>query len=89
MEWINQLQGQLVGLDTAPLIYFIEENPTYINMMDAFFEAMERGEFRVVTSVITLLEVLVYPLRQLDRTLADRYRNILSFSPYLKDCRSF
>lgn len=84
MEWITQLQGQLVGLDTAPLIYFIEENPTYINMMDAFFEAMERGEFRVVTSVITLLEVLVYPLRQLDRTLADRYRNILSFSPSLR-----
>ncbi|MCT7964569.1 PIN domain-containing protein [Laspinema sp. D1] len=84
MEWITQLQGRLVGLDTAPLIYFIEENPTYINMMDAFFEAMDRGEFRVVTSVITLLEVLVYPLRQLDNTLADQYRNILSFSPSLR-----
>ncbi len=84
MEWITQLQGRLVGLDTAPLIYFIEENPTYINMMAAFFEAMERGEFRAVTSVITLLEVLVYPLRQLDTTLADRYRNILSFSPSLR-----
>ncbi len=84
MEWITQLQGRLVGLDTAPLIYFIEENPTYINMMGAFFEAMERGEFRAVTSVITLLEVLVYPLRQLDTTLADRYRNILSFSPSLR-----
>ncbi len=84
MEWITQLQGRLVGLDTAPLIYFIEENPTYINMMGAFFEAMERGKFRAVTSVITLLEVLVYPLRQLDTTLADRYRNILSFSPSLR-----
>jgi predicted nucleic acid-binding protein len=84
MEWITQLQGRLVGLDTAPLIYFIEENPTYINMMDAFFEAMDRGEVRVVTSVITLLEVLVYPLRQLDNTLADQYRNILSFSPSLR-----
>lgn len=84
MEWINQLQGRVVGLDTAPLIYFIEENPTYINMMDSFFQAMERGEFRVVTSVITLLEVLVYPLRKLDTTLADRYRNILSFSPSLR-----
>jgi hypothetical protein len=25
MEWITQLQGRLVGLDTAPLIYLIEE----------------------------------------------------------------
>ncbi len=29
MEWIVQLEGQIVGLDTAPLIYFIEENPAY------------------------------------------------------------
>jgi hypothetical protein len=49
MEWIAQLQGYVVGLDSAPLIYFIEQNPTYLEMTDAFFEAMVRGEFRVVT----------------------------------------
>ncbi|MDJ0632139.1 MAG: PIN domain-containing protein [Xenococcaceae cyanobacterium MO_188.B29] len=32
MEWINQLRGKIVGLDTAPLIYFIEQNPTYLTM---------------------------------------------------------
>jgi len=32
MEWLAQLQGQIVGLDTAPLIYFIEENSTYLKM---------------------------------------------------------
>jgi predicted nucleic acid-binding protein len=77
MEWIAQLQGQVVGLDSAPLIYFIEENRTYLEMSDAFFEAMVRGEFRVVTSVVTLLEVLVYPLRQGNRILAQQYRDIL------------
>lgn len=77
MEWLAQLQGQVVGLDTAPLIYFIEENPTYLEMTDAFFEAMVRGEFRVVTSVITLLEVLVYPLRRGNTILAQQYRDIL------------
>jgi len=30
VEWINRLKGKTVGLDTAPLIYLIEENPTYI-----------------------------------------------------------
>jgi predicted nucleic acid-binding protein len=64
-------------LDSAPLIYFIEENPTYLEMTDAFFEAMVRGEFRVVTSVITLLEVLVYPLRRGNTILAQQYRDIL------------
>lgn len=29
MEWLNQLEGQIIGLDSAPLIYFIEQNPTY------------------------------------------------------------
>ncbi len=77
MEWLAQLQGQVVGLDSAPLIYFIEENPIYLEMTDAFFEAMVRGEFRVVTSVVTLLEVLVYPLRQGNRILAQQYRDIL------------
>lgn len=32
MEWMTQLQGQIVGLDTAPLIYFIEENPVYVHL---------------------------------------------------------
>ena len=77
MEWINQLQGQVVGLDSAPLIYFIEQNPAYIEMMRLFFRASDRGEFQVVTSVMTLVEVLVYPLRRGDTALAQRYREIL------------
>ncbi|QMS89528.1 PIN domain-containing protein [Nostoc edaphicum CCNP1411] len=77
MEWLVQLQGQIVGLDTAPLIYFIEENPNYLDVTDAFFEAMFRGEFSVVTSVLTITEVLVYPLRQGNTVLAQQYREIL------------
>jgi predicted nucleic acid-binding protein len=77
MEWIAQLQGQVVGLDTAPLIYFIEQNPTYLEMMRLFFRTLNQGEFRVVTSVVTLPEVLVYPLRQGNTTLAQQYRDIL------------
>jgi len=36
VEWINDLQGKTVGLDTAPLIYFIEENPAFsgINLVN-------------------------------------------------------
>jgi len=77
VEWINDLQGKTVGLDTAPLIYFIEENPTYLEAVRLFFEAMDRGDFAVVTSTITLLEVLVHPLRSNNRELAAEYRDIL------------
>ena len=27
MEWIDALYGETVGLDSAPLIYFIERHP--------------------------------------------------------------
>lgn len=77
MEWIAQLQGYVVGLDSAPLIYFIEQNPTYLEMMRLFFRTLNQGEFRAVTSVVTLPEVLVYPLRQGNTTLAQQYRDIL------------
>jgi predicted nucleic acid-binding protein len=77
VEWINDLQRKTVGLDTAPLIYFIEEDPAYIETVRLFFEAMDRGEFLVVTSTVTLLEVLVHPLRSNNRELATEYRDVL------------
>ncbi len=77
MEWIAQLEGQIVGLDTAPLIYFIEQNPSYIAMMRVFFQALNQGNFTVVTSLVTLPEVLVYPLRQGNTQLSQQYRDIL------------
>lgn len=77
MEWLIQLQGQIVGLDTGPLIYFIEQNPAYLEVVHAFFQAMSQGEFQVITSTLTLTEVLIHPLRAGNVELAGQYRDIL------------
>jgi|HubBroStandDraft_5_1064220.scaffolds.fasta_scaffold101169_2 predicted nucleic acid-binding protein len=77
MEWLKALSGAVVGLDTAPLIYLIEENSAYLPIVRPFFEGVDRGEFRVITSVVTLAEVLVHPMREGDHDLADQYRRIL------------
>jgi len=77
MEWINSLKGKVVGLDTAPIIYFIERHPLYVDMMRSFFQAVQRDECAVVTSTMTLLETLVMPLKQGNIDLAHQYRNIL------------
>jgi predicted nucleic acid-binding protein len=77
MEWLMQLQGQVVGLDTAPLIYLIEQNQAYLGLVRAFFGALSRGVFQVVTSTLTLTEVLVHPLRSGNVELAGQYRDIL------------
>jgi len=77
MGWIDSLRGSVVGLDTTPLIYFIEENPAYSKAVDPFFEAVARGEITVITSIVALLEVLVHPIRNADSKLAQKYRDIL------------
>jgi predicted nucleic acid-binding protein len=77
MEWVKNLNGKKIGLDTAPLIYFMEENSLYLETVREFFEAMDRGDFTVVTSTITLLEVLIHPFRNNNITLASEYRDIL------------
>jgi predicted nucleic acid-binding protein len=77
MEWIRRLDGQLVALDTAPLIYFIEAHPKYLGLVEPFFEALAAGRFQAVTSTLTLLEVLVHPLQKRKSALATQYREIL------------
>ncbi|HVA88316.1 MAG TPA: hypothetical protein VNL71_00595 [Chloroflexota bacterium] len=67
MGWVADLHGQVVGLDTAPLIYYIEAHPSYLPLVDPFFDAVARGLIQVVTSLtndrhlaaVTDLHVLV------------------------------
>ncbi len=77
MEWIVSLYGKVVGLDTSPFIYYIERNPLYVDMLRTFFQAVNRGECTVVTSIVSLLEVLVIPIRHGNTNLAQQYRDIL------------
>jgi len=83
MGWVNDLKGKTVGLDTAPLIYLIEQHPAFLPNIEPFFEAVDRADIHLVTTTITLIEVLVHPLRKGDETLAQRYNDILLTSPNL------
>lgn len=83
MEWVSKLQGKTVGLDTAPQIYFIEDNPAYSEKIRGFFEAIDEEAITAVTSTVTLLEVLVHPLRNGNKGLATEYREILLNSKIL------
>lgn len=69
-------------IDTAPFIYFIEQNVTYIHRMRAIFRQVDIGNPKAVSSVITLTEVLAHPLRAGNRGLVQAYRNILLNSQY-------
>lgn len=81
MGWVEDLHGQVVGVDTAPVIYLIEEHVTYLESVRRFFAAVDAGDIRAVTSTVTLLEVSVQPIRRGAKELARRYRDTLLNSP--------
>jgi predicted nucleic acid-binding protein len=84
MEWVRRLYGTKVGLDTAPLIYFVEEHPVYLSLVDPFFEAMGRGDIEVVTSTLTLLEVLVRPYMRGHGDLIAQYSEMVLNTRHLE-----
>lgn len=84
MGWLTQLYGKTIGLDTAPLIYFIEKHPSFHRRVRPFFQAMQRGDFEVVTSTMTITEVLVHPIRHNDAALTSTYRDILQNAEHLR-----
>jgi len=69
-----------VGVDTALFIYFIEEHPRFLRLIEPLFAAADEGKRELVTSALTLLEVLVVPFRAGNLALAERYENLLTRS---------
>jgi predicted nucleic acid-binding protein len=69
-----------LAVDTAVFIYFIEEHPRYLPLIAPLFEEADGGKRTLVTSAITLLEVLVVPYRVGDARLAERYESLLTQS---------
>lgn len=80
MGLIDDVGSGPVALDTAAFIYFIEADPLYLPVLLPVFAAADREELTIVTSAVTLLEVLVVPYRAGNMPLALRYEAILTRS---------
>lgn len=76
--WIDSIYGSTVFFDTAPVIYFVEENSNYSGIVTPFFDAAPSGTLKAITSVVTLSEALVVPLRTGSDRLAEHYRQVIS-----------
>ncbi len=76
MEWIDGLHGELVGLDTAPIIYFIEEHPAYLESMRYFFEAIEGG--------ILMLNIKEQTIKELDKLKPEALAKVYDLITELK-----
>ncbi|HUN07100.1 MAG TPA: PIN domain-containing protein [Aggregatilineales bacterium] len=67
-----------LALDTAPLIYYLELNTTYLPRLDIVFNEIGQGHIQVYTASITLTEVLTKPIREGNQQLQTSYRNLLT-----------
>ncbi len=68
------------ALDTAAFVYWIEETPRYLDAIAPVFRAADGRDIEIVSSALTLLEVLVVPYRAGDLGLAERYEALLTRS---------
>lgn len=69
-----------VAIDTACFIYFAEAHERYASLLRPLFAAADAGALQLVTSIVTLLEVLVVPYRAGANELAVRYELLLTRS---------
>jgi predicted nucleic acid-binding protein len=70
-------ENALLLVDSAPIIYVLEEHTEFAPIFRPVFEAHENGLVRLAVTTVTLAEVLTGPLRTGDEVLAERYRSTL------------
>jgi predicted nucleic acid-binding protein len=66
-----------IFVDTAPFIYYLEQNPTFFENAKDFFMTCHHKNIPIVTSVITIEEYLVYPYVSNDKKLVDNFNQFL------------
>ena len=73
-----------IALDTSVFIYYLEANPSYVDLAGEVFAWLERPPNTAVTSTLTMTELLVYPYRASNERLVNQYYALLSLFPNLE-----
>ena len=76
-HWGGLSEGDLVLVDSAPLIYLLDDHPEFGPRFEGLFEAYERGALRIAISTIAVAEVLAGPIKHGQEVLAKRYERTL------------
>jgi predicted nucleic acid-binding protein len=67
-----------IMIDTAPIVYFIEEHGEFGEIADEIFKMInDDSSYHSFSSVITITEVLTQPLRKSRRDLYEKYKKFL------------
>ena len=77
MDLNAALRGPRVYLDANVFIYALEGYERYMGALSDLFDRVDRGDLTVVTSELTLAEVLVKPMMDGDHRLVEAYDRVL------------
>ena len=69
--------GARLLIDSAPIIYTLEDHPRYASRYRTLFARHAAGELSFAVTTITLAEVITGPLSAGEEALARRYRALL------------
>ena len=72
-----------VYLDSAPIIYYVENVLPYAEMLEPVFQRIKSGELCAFTSTLTVAETLVVPYREKNWALVERFEKLLTQTPDL------
>ena len=70
--------GSIVVVDSAPIIYYLEDRAILGARFALLFERVAQDEISIVISAISLAEVLAGPLSAGNEVLAEQYRVALT-----------
>ena len=65
-------------VDTAPFIYYLENQPKYYESARGFFSQCIKEKISVVTSVVTIEEYLVHPYREGKQDIIDNFYGFIN-----------
>ena len=76
-------ENSMLYLDTAPIIYYVENVSPYADLLEPVFCRIKSGGVRACTATLTLAETLVMPCRNKDYALVEKIEALLFETPDL------
>lgn len=78
MKLLDALAGaKQLFLDSAPIIYLVEQHPVYEPRLNPLFHQLTRGTLKATVSPISLAECLVGAYKYQNTKLIQTYRKVL------------
>jgi len=68
------VSGKKAFLDTNIFIYLIEENPLYLKQLHKLLGFLEKNDYEIITSTLTLGEILTKPYKDNRLDLVETYK---------------